>query len=93
MKYFVYFATGLFLGLTLVACASFPYKHFVLHYRQGILSGPDPKGKQDLPISVCDDTIQSKANCYVMLRADFIQLEKDMDAQKRELDACQKGHQ
>lgn len=85
------FILGLFLGLTLVACASFPYRHYVLHYRQGVLSAHDPK--DDLPISVCDDTIRSKANCWVMLEADFTQLQKDMIEQKKELDACQKGHQ
>ena len=87
------FIVGLFLGLTLTACATFPYKYYVLRYREGRLNGHASDGSQDLPISICDDTAASKANCFVMLRGDFIQLQKDMDAQKRELDACEKGHQ
>ena len=83
------FILGLGLGLVLVSCASFNYTVYVLKYREGKLNAKDPKN--DLPISICDDTPQSKANCYVMLRADYMQIRADYIELQRRLKACEKN--
>ena len=82
------FILGLGMGLILTACASFDYNVFVLRYKEGKLNSKDPKN--DLPISICDDTPQSKANCYVLLRADYIQVRSDFIEMQRRLKACEK---
>lgn len=82
------FALGLGLGLVLLSCASFKYNVYVLRYREGKLNHKKPE--KDLPISVCDDTPQSKANCYVMLRGDYQLLRADYIDMERRLEACEK---
>jgi hypothetical protein len=83
-----HFILGLSLGLALVACASREYKVYVLSTKDQTLRGPELR--DDLPISVCDETPQSKANCYVMLRAEYIKLRNDLIEYKRRLQACEK---
>lgn len=82
------FIAGLSLGLLVVACASRSYPVYVLRYREGRLNAHE--SKNDLPISVCDDTAQSRANCYVMLRSDYIKLSSDLIEIKNQLASCQK---
>lgn len=79
------------LGLlvSVVACAMRTYPYYILRYRQGTLNHPTD-GSKSLPISECDDTALSRANCYVMLRADFIKLNSDLIEAQRQLAACQK---
>lgn len=83
------FALGLGLGLVLVSCASFKYNVYVLKYREGKLNGKTEA--KDLPISVCDDTPNSKANCYVMLRADYLLMRSDWIEMDKRLKACEKS--
>lgn len=82
------FILGLFLGLATISCASVQYKVYVLRYREGKLNARDPK--DDLPISACDDTALSKANCYVITRSEYQKLLRDMAEKERRLIACEK---
>lgn len=86
MKKFLF---GVSLGLVITACASFNYTVYVLKYREGRLNAKDPS--KDLPISVCDDTPNSKANCYVMLRSDYALLRSDYIEMQKRLKACEKS--
>lgn len=52
------------------------YPVYVLRVKEGKLNAHEEK--DDLPLSVCDDTAQSKANCYVILRGDYIRLMRDL---------------
>ncbi len=64
------------IGMLGLSCAHRPkYPIYVLRYKEGKLNAHNPK--DDLPISVCDDTAQSKANCYIILRGDYIRLMRD----------------
>lgn len=81
-------ALGILVSLLFVSCTSRSYNYYVLRYREGRLNAHDPK--DDLPISVCDDTVQSKANCYVVLRAEYIKIQSDLIEYRRQLAACQK---
>jgi hypothetical protein len=83
------FLIGLFLGFTVISCASVQYTVYVLRFREGKLNAR--VAKDDLPISVCDDTAQSKANCYVILRSEYQKLLRDMAEKDRLLSACQRG--
>lgn len=82
------FLIGLFIGLACVSCASVQYKVYVLKYRQGMLFAHLPK--DDLPISVCDDTAQSKAMCYVVLKDEYAKMLRDAAEKDRLLQACEK---
>lgn len=85
-----HFLLGLLMGLSVLSCATRSYQVYNLRYRQGRLNDLKDSSK-DLPISVCDDTIQSKANCYVLLRADYIKFRSDFIEIQQQLAACQKG--
>lgn len=81
----------LILAVVLEGCATLPvYPVRVLHTKEHMLYAHDPK--DDLPESVCDDTPQSKANCYVLLRADYIRWARDFAEKDANLKACQKGN-
>lgn len=82
------FIIGLFVGLACISCATVQYQVFVLKYREGMLYAHDQKN--DLPISVCDDTPQSKANCYVVLRSEYQKMIRDMTEKDRRLKECEK---
>lgn len=61
----------------LSACVShLQYPIYVLNVKEQKLYAHD--SKNDLPISVCEETPQSKANCYVILRGDYIRLRRDL---------------
>lgn len=81
------FMLGLGLGLVLVSCGSTGYTYYVLKYREGKLNARNPK--DDLPISICDDTARSKANCYVILRDEKIKIERDIIELRERLKACE----
>lgn len=66
------------IGLAGHSCTStkLNYPVYVLRVKENKLNAHDPK--DDLPLSVCEDTPQSMANCYVILRGDYIRLRRDL---------------
>lgn len=61
---------------------SIDYRVYVLNLKEQKLWAND--SKDDLPISVCNDTLQSKANCYIFLREEYIKLRRDLVNQSLE---------
>ena len=77
------FIIGLALGLVVVACGTTKYKYYVLKAREGKLNCKTEA--EDLPISACDDTPQSKAVCFVVFRDEKMKMERDLVELRRRL--------
>lgn len=74
----------------LISCASteLQYRYFVLRSKEQKLNAKDPK--DDLPLSICDDTPESKAQCYVIRRDEFSKILRDLAEKDQRLKACEK---
>lgn len=77
----------LMLAVGLSSCTTLSYHPYVLRLKDQKLNAHE--AKDDLPLSICDDTVDSKANCYVFRRVDYENLMRDLAEKTEELKACQ----
>lgn len=76
------------LAFALAACASFPYRWYVIDPDTGMLKGQKPK--DDLRMSeVCKPDAIDKAKCIGMLQAEFDRLMSDYVEMRERLKACE----
>lgn len=82
------FVIGLSIGLTLSACASFTYRHYVLNLEDGTLQGPNPS--DDLPISVCARTPEGY-RCITMKIEEFYRLKINYEKMQMRLEELERN--
>lgn len=75
----------------MVACATFPYKWYVLDFENGKMLGPAEE--QDLPLSHCARVagggVTAGYTCVVMDISEFENFRKDYDDKVERLKACE----
>lgn len=80
--------TSVFL-LSIVACASFPYKWYVLDLENSKLRGPDETKDVDLNFCAVGMNGNDGYNCIVFKVEEFKAFRKDYDEKIERLKACE----
>ena len=84
---------SLILLVGLASCSSFDptpppeYQVYILRVKENKLNAKTELG--DLPLTVCADTSDSKANCYVFLKKEYQKLMHDLVERDIKLKACE----
>lgn len=90
------FIAGMILGCLIMGCAGavFPYKFYApagLDFAKGELLGPDPKGADDIPFTVCAPNASLPVPCIIMKAEDFRTLKIQYLQMQDALTRCQQG--
>lgn len=79
-------------GILLVSCATpqFPFKYYKpkLYSWQGELWGPTER--DDLPAVVCDETVQKRSACVIMMADEFFLLKENYLDIREKLNTCER---
>lgn len=81
-----FIALSALFAFSIIACASFPYRWYVLNYESGKLQGPQES--DDLPLSFCAKGPDYK--CIVIETEQFRAFRKDYDDKVERLKSCEK---